>query len=248
MNITTLGATALALTLAAGGASAAPSTPPGTTPQPATAKPGPAAKPDGAEAKPAIALGVTPDDKLGTTPAGLGLKVGDKAPNVTLDDAAGGKKSIAELASAGPLYIVFYRGGWCPFCNLQMRELAKAKEGFSSRGVRLVAISVDVPTEEAKMQAKHEATFPFLSDPDLAAHRAFNVVHAAGPDEQKALAGYGINLSSYSGKDHKSFAVPAVFLLDRKGVVRFVHVNEDFQTRPSTAQLLGVVDRMKGKL
>ena len=86
MNITKLGSAALALTLAAGGVSAAPPTPT----EPAAAKPAGAA-----EAKPAIALGVTPDDKLGTTPAGLGLKVGDKAPAVTLDDAAGGKKSIA---------------------------------------------------------------------------------------------------------------------------------------------------------
>jgi peroxiredoxin len=233
MQITKLGAATLALTLVAGGASAAPATPP-------------AAK--AAEAKPAITLGVTPDDKLGTAPAGLGLKVGDKAPNVTLDDAAGGKKSIADLASAGPLYVVFYRGGWCPFCNLQMRELAKAKEGFASRGVNVVAISVDTPTEEAKVQARNEATFPFLSDPDLVAHKAFNVVHVASPDEQKALAGYGINLSSFSGKDHHSFAASAVFLLDRKGVVRFAHVNEDYRTRPSTAQLLAVVDRMKGKL
>ena len=114
---------------------------------------------------PAIALGVTPDDKLGTAPAGLGLKVGDKAPAVTLDDAAGGKKSLAGLASAGPLYVIFYRGGWCPFCNLQMHELAKAKDQFSSRGVNLVAISVDVPTQEVKMRAKHEARVPLLVGP-----------------------------------------------------------------------------------
>jgi peroxiredoxin len=233
MRIAKLGPAALALTLAAGGASAAP----------ADAKPAAATA-----AKPAIALGVTPDDKLGTAPPGLGLKVGEKAPNVTLDDAAGGKKSIADLASAGPLYVVFYRGGWCPFCNLQMRELAKAKPELSARGVGLVAISVDTPTQEAKVQAQHEAAFPFLSDPDLVAHKAFNVVHVAGAEEQKALAGYGINLSSYSGKDHHSFAAPAVFLIDRKGVIRFAHVSEDYKTRPSTAQLLGVVDRMKGKL
>ncbi len=151
-------------------------------------------------------LGVTPEDRLGSTPAGLGLAIG-KPQAFALDDVAGGKKTLGEIARGAPLLVVFYRGGSCPYCNLQLHELAKAKAELAARGVEVVAISVDTPKEEAKTRAKNDASFAFLSDPDLVAHRAFAVVHAA------------------------------------RGVVRFAHVDEEYKTRPSAAQLLAVIDR-----
>jgi peroxiredoxin len=167
--------------------------------------------------------------------------VGSKAPTLTLDSVAGGQQSLAELYAQGPVFVVFYRGGWCPFCNLQMHNLSQAVPEFDKIGVKLVAISVDLPTEEAKTQAKHGIPFPMLSDPKLKAHQAFHVVHVAPEPEQKALAGFGIDLTTYSGETHKSFAVPSLFLVDKHGVIRFVHVDEDYKTRPSVKQMLAVV-------
>ncbi len=216
----------------------APTTPPAPPPAPepvATEAP----KPMGPQ------LTATPDDKLGTAPANLGLKIGAKAPSMTLPEARGGTVKLAEVYAKGPTFVVFYRGGWCPFCNLQVHQLQAAKKDFDAKGVNIVAISVDKPTEEAKMQAKQEATFPFLSDPKLAAHKAFNVVHVPGADEKAGLAKYGVDLESYSGEKHGNFAVPAVFLVDRKGIVRFVHIDDDYKTRPSPAQLLAVVEKNK---
>lgn len=74
-------------------------------------------------------------------------------------------------------------------------------------------------------------------------HEAFHVTHRAGEAEQHVLAGFGIDLSRFSGATHASFAVPSIFLVDGKGVVRFAHVDEDFKTRPSPAQLLAVSTR-----
>jgi peroxiredoxin len=193
---------------------------------------------------PAPVLAETPDGKLGTAPDGLGVPVGSPAPNVTLDSVSGGQQSLGALYTKGPTYIVFYRGGWCPFCNLQIHELSKSAPEFQKRGIQLVAISVDKPTEEAKTQAKHGTPFAILSDPKLKALQAFHVVHMAGEEEQKALAGFGIDVTAYSGENHKSFSVPSIFLVDKKGIVRFEHVDEDFKTRPSVAQMLSVADRI----
>ena len=191
-------------------------------------------------------LAETAPEKLGTAPSGFGLKVGDKAPDASLSDVSGKTESLAALFSQGPTLLMFYRGGWCPFCNLQLHEYAAAKPEFDRRGVRVVAVSVDKPSEEAKMQAKHGVAFPMLSDPKLVAHQAYRVVHVPGDAERKAMTGYGIDLAAYSGETHGDFAVPAIFLIGRDGVVRFVHVDEDFKTRPSAKQMLAIADRTFG--
>jgi peroxiredoxin len=196
--------------------------------------------------QPQFKLAETAQDKLGTAPSGFGLKVGDKAPDASLLDVSGKMESLAGLFAQGPTLLLFYRGGWCPFCNLQLHEYAVAKPEFDRRGVRVVAISVDRPSEEAKTQAKQGVPFPMLSDPNLVAHQAYRVVHVPGDAERKGLAGYGIDLAAYSGESHGNFAVPAVFLIDRDGVVRFAHVDEDYKTRPSAKQMLGVAERTLG--
>ena len=107
-------------------------------------------------------------------------------------------------------------------------------------GVRLVAISVDKPSEEAKTQAAQGVPFPMLSDPELLAHAGFHVVHTPGAEEREKFEKYGVDLSAYSGKTHGVFAIPSVFLVDRTGIVRFVHIDEDYRTRPSAKQLLQI--------
>jgi peroxiredoxin len=215
-------------------------------PKVATPAAAPATPPAGTAAdKPAgPTLGITPDEKLGTAPDGFGLEVGAKAPEGELPDVTGAAQKLADLYAQGPTFIVFYRGGWCPFCNVQLHELTVAKPEFDKRGVKLVAISVDQPSEEAKTQAQHGVAFPMLSDSKLTIHRAFKVVHVPSSDEAKALAGYGIDLAKHAGESHGSFAVPAVFMVDRLGVVRFAHVDEDYKVRPSIQQLLAVADKL----
>jgi peroxiredoxin len=208
------------------------------SPAMAAPAPGPSPKP------PERRLFETPAEKLGTAPGGFGLAVGDPAPDATLPDVTGTTRRLSDLYAERPTLVIFYRGGWCPFCNLQIHDFSAAAPDFDARGVGIVAISVDKPSEEAKTQAKHGVPFPMLSDSKLVAHRAYRVVHVTGPAEREAFMSHGLDLSAYSGESHGSYAVPAIFLVDREKTVRFVHADEDYKTRPSAREMLEVVDRV----
>lgn len=265
-----LGAALTAATAAAacGGSKPAPVTPaetptaaaaggPGesTPPSPETAATPPATSaPETApaeEAKPApeapkFEVKETAETELGTAPAGMGLKVGSKAPDGALLDITGATVKLSAIFAKGPTFVVFYRGGWCPFCNSQLHNLTEAKGEFDQRGVQLVAISVDQPGEEAKTQAKLGVPFPMLSDSQLKLHNAYKIVHKTSAEEREKLASYGVDLATYSGQPHGNFATAAIFFVD-KGKIRWAHVGEDYQTRPSPKQMLAVADQLAAK-
>ncbi len=186
----------------------------------------------------------TPESGLGTLPPGIGVAVGEKAPDARLHSADGREVSLRELTRGGAAILVFYRGGWCPYCNFQIRQLTETYPELRRRGVGPVAISVDRVQEAARTQATYEIPFPVLSDPDLAAHRAYRVLHQADAAEVARLGAAGIDLEKASGRAHHVIAVPAIFVIDRDGFVRWAHADPDYKLRPSPAQLLAAIDAL----
>jgi peroxiredoxin len=205
----------------------------------------PKPKPDEAKAadKPMRApLTDTAPDALGKVPDGFGVAVGDEIPDVTVTDLKGEEVALSSLHSERPMLLIFYRGGWCPFCNSQVHAMTEAYGQFDARGVTPVMISVDQPEVASETQATYQIPFPVLSDPDLVAHEAFRVIHEASAEEREKLAGFGIDIEKYSGRDHHKFAIPSIFLVDKTGAVRWAHVDPAYKVRPSVKQLLGVLD------
>lgn len=186
----------------------------------------------------------TAEEKLGTLTDGLGLPPGSSIPDVAAQDDHGREQRLRALAQDKAMVLVFYRGGWCPFCNFQIHELVENAPAFEKRGVRLVAISVDKVEEASRTAATYTIPFPVLSDPDLVVHRAFNVVHQADAAETAKLKGFGLDIERASGKSHHAFAVPSVFIVGKDGLVRWAHVDPDYKVRPSAEQLLTVLDSL----
>jgi len=192
-------------------------------------------------------LTAPPDDKLGTRGGDFGLAIGAPAPDARVFEADGKEVSLAALYARGPTLIVFYRGGWCPFCNTQLHALAEANGDFTGRGVSLVAISVDKADEASKTRASWTIPFAVLADPLLAAHDAFRVTRVVDASELEKLRGFGIDLEQASGQTHHKIAVPSIFLValaDGQPVVRWAHVDPEYKVRPSVAQLLQMIDRV----
>lgn len=186
----------------------------------------------------------SPTERIGTLPPDVGLAVGSRMPDAVVHDADGHEVRLGDFLDGGPILVVFYRGGWCPFCNFQIRELTVAYPEYRRRGATPVAISVDRAEESAKTRATYVIPFPVLSDPDLAAHRAFRVVHHADDAEVARLRGFGMDLERASGRAHHDIAIPSMFLVDRDGVIRWAHADRDYRVRPSTAQVLAAIDAL----
>ena len=187
-------------------------------------------------------LSAPPPERVGVLAPNTGVPVGQKVPDVHARDLDGRDVTLSSLYAKAPILLVFYRGGWCPYCNSEIHALTAAYPDYQKRGVVPVAVSVDRPEAEAKMKATYTIPFPVLSDSDAAMIEAFRVVKKVGDDELAKMKSFGVDLDAYSGKTHHEIAIPALFLIDRAGVVRWAHSDPDFKVRPSTAQILAAID------
>jgi peroxiredoxin len=184
-----------------------------------------------------------PDDAaVGKLAPGFGIAPGERAPTGLHATALDGSDvALDALLARGPTLVVFYRGGWCPYCQYQIHALAQAHAEIARRGVAVVAISADLPSHEADTRSASDVPFALLSDPKLAVVRAFHVAIAVPPEDLAKHEGYAKTLEDYSGETHHMVAVPSMFLVDR-GVVRWAHGDPKYTVRPSTAQLLAALD------
>ncbi len=187
----------------------------------------------------------TATENLGVNENNKGLKVGHHVEELTINDMHGKPYPLKNAWQDKPALIVFYRGGWCPFCNMQVRELATKYDKLKAAGVQPVLISVDEPDKSAIISAQYDIPFPVLSDPDLLAHKAFNVVLELDAATLEKYKEYGINLQDWSGKSHNSIAVASAFLIDTSGNVMVSHAPEDYASRPSVEQLLALIEKME---
>lgn len=192
--------------------------------------------------RPDMQINTTAAGQLGTRDEGVGLAPGETVPAFTTNHYDGSTVRFAQLLEQAPLLVVFYRGGWCAYCNIQVRQMTEAAEQFAARGVTPVLISVDRPAGAALAQKSYDIPFPVLSDPGLAAHEAFRVVFQLDAQTREKYRGYGLVLEDWSGRDDGKYAVASVFLVDGQGRVIWSHASKDYATRPSVAQLLEVID------
>src|SRR5204863_8346299 len=156
-------------------------------------------------------------------------KVGDLAPGFTLPDQLGRRVSLAGELEQGPVVLIFYRGEWCPYCNLMLRTYGLRAAEFSERGARLVAVSPQTPDNSLTMAEKHSLEFPVLSDEGGEVIGRYGLKYDVAAREVYETA--GVDLTKFNGKGGWILPAPAVFVIDREGIVRFVSVNGDYTQR-----------------
>ncbi len=166
------------------------------------------------------------------------LREGQKAATAVLRRVDGQKVDIATLYNRKPTVLIFYRGGWCPYCNTHLVQIAEAQPKLLALGYQVLAISPDKPEEMAKTLGKHQLGYQLLSDSDLTFSRAFGLVFSVDDPTLEKYRGYGIDLEKASGLDHHMLPVPAVYIVDNSGMIRFAHWDSDYKKRLEPDALL----------
>lgn len=171
------------------------------------------------------------------------LGVGDSAPAFTLPDAVGKDVALAELLSSGPVIVCFYRGGWCPYCNLELRAYQALLPEITATGATLVAISPQTPDASMTTVQKADLTFPVLSDVGNVVAGAFGLVHGLEPEIAAVYArgGHDLPRDNAQAEDAVSLPLPATYLIDQQGQVRFAFVSADYTERAEPADVLAAV-------
>lgn len=170
------------------------------------------------------------------------LKKGDKAPAIKLGNAKGETVDVAALLKQGPVVINFYRGGWCPYCNLELRAFQKLLPDIAAAGAQLIAISPEKPDASLSTAEKNALTFEVLSDVGQQVGRAFGLVFTLS-DELKAIyAQFGNDLSVVNGTpDEWALPVPATYVIGQDGTILFAHADVDYQYRAEPQEVLAVL-------
>ena len=173
-------------------------------------------------------------------------KAGDTAPEFTLLDPDGQPVSSRELlARGGPLVISFYRGVWCPYCNLELQALQEALADITARGASLVAISPQTAPNSRKSQRDNKLGFPILSDVKSQVAHAFGIRFALPSDLIEVYAGFGNDLPKINDDPAWVLPMPARYVVGADGIIAYAEVNPDYTHRPDPSELLPVLDRLK---
>ncbi len=172
------------------------------------------------------------------------LKAGDKAPAFTLNDPEGQPVSSADLLAKGPLVVSFYRGVWCPYCNMELQALQAALSGFTALGASLVAISPQSAANSRKSVRQNDLAFPILSDThnDLAA--AFGLRFEMPDYLIDLYKGLKNDLPSFNGDPSWTLPMPARYVIGQDGVILYAEVNPDYTRRPEPEDMLPALRRV----
>jgi peroxiredoxin len=179
-----------------------------------------------------------PDDATKVQPLTRGARV----PSFVVLRPDGSDYAFDPAARKGPAVVIFYRGGWCPYCNVHLGQLKAAEASLRERGYEVLFMSSDLPDillSSLKDDVEKEvANYTLLSDSNAQAAKAFRVAFRVDDATVEQYKGFGIDLEATQGNTQHILPVPAVFVVDAGGVVQFAHFNPDYKTRLSADELL----------
>ena len=183
-------------------------------------------------------------EQVASGKADLALKAGDTAPTFTLKDPDGASVSSATLLERGPLVVSFYRGVWCPYCNLELQALEEARSDIEARGASVVAISMQNAANSRKSVRKNKVGFPILVDAGGAVAAEFGIRYSLKPDLIELYKTLGNDLALINGETSWSLPMPGRYVIGQDGVVAYAEVNPDYTNRPDPSDVLPVLDQL----
>jgi peroxiredoxin len=187
------------------------------------------------------------DELAASGAAARAVQRGDMAPDFTLTNAKGAPVTLSRLLAQGPVVLTFYRGGWCPYCNLHLRAYQKALPEIRAAGGQLVAVTPEPPDKSLTTAEKNALEFEVLSDVKGEAGRAYRLFFDLSEELRQLYAASGNDLSKWNADGEWHLPMPATYVIGQDGRVTFAFVDAEYRNRAEPADLVAAVRALQKK-
>ncbi len=175
------------------------------------------------------------------------LQVGDRAPAFLVRHTDGSPFQFSPERLTRPQVLIFYRGGWCPYCNMQLSDLHTVEPKLRAKGFDVLFFSTDRPAILYSSPREKHLPYTLLSDSELKAAEALHIAYHVDDATYAKDLEYGVNLEKTTGTTLHELPVPSVFIVDSKGMIRYVYSNSDYTVRLSADALWDAAMPLMGK-
>lgn len=165
-------------------------------------------------------------------------KVGEKLKNFNLPNQLGKKRTLRELCEDGPVIVTFYRGGWCPYCNLALRAYQDVLQDIKTLGATFVAITPELPDASMSTSEKNELEFEILTDDTSQYARELGLVFTLAEDLRPVYESFGIDVEKHNGKGQFDLPLAATFIVDATGTITSTFVHADYRLRKDPSEIV----------
>lgn len=174
-----------------------------------------------------------------------GLAVGDRAPDFTLPNAVGKPLKLSSLLAEGPVVVAFYRGGWCPYCNMELRALQNVLPEIKSFGARLLAISPETPDNALSTVEKSALEFEVLSDRGNAVADRFGLLYRVSDRGREVMQKIGVDLPRSNADGSWTLPITGTYVIDRNATVRYAYADPDYRIRAEPKDVVAALGTIK---
>jgi len=167
-----------------------------------------------------------------------GIQAGEKAPDFTLKNAFGKDVRLYEELKKGPVILVFYRGAWCPFCNMHLHVLQENLDAFKKYGAQLITVTPQTPDKSAEQIKKDGYPFEVLSDLDNSVIKAYKLYFDMPQELLDIYKKHGLDIEAFNGRERTGLPIPGSFVIDQNGLVRAMDAQTDYKIRMEPEQII----------
>lgn len=171
-------------------------------------------------------------------------QIGDIAPDFTLNNSNGVEISLKEQLKNGPVILIWYRGGWCPYCNITLISLQKEINNFKQFGANLIALTPELPERSLTTKEKNKLGFEVLSDVSNLVAKDYGVVFKLTPEVAESYQ-KGFDLHSYNGDDSDELPLAATYVINQDGKIVYSFLDVDYRNRAEPSEILEVLKNLK---
>ena len=190
-----------------------------------------------------VLMGITQDLKQ-TGIENKALGVGDKAIDFSLPNIQGEQVNLQQILNKGPVVLNIYRGGWCPYCNLELHALQRSLPEFEAAGAQLIAVAPQLPDKSIESAEKHKLTFEVLSDVGNKISRQYGLVFTLPEALRPIYEMFNLDIPGYNGDESFELPMPATYVINTNGEIVHAFVDADYTQRMEPADIIEVLNNL----